>query len=230
MFFKYGSYQHDASEAEVRVSTRRLFSRRGHPMRLRKTLRVTGSLLATTEATMTAAVAALEAGYEKDGRSCGLYQTNGTLVADHALTNADAIGGVRVIGIEYPQGGGVFATNRPFAVTLEADYFPPKVNNLLEYGQSIRRIGTGGPRRVLVPLVDGLPDIQYPQLRTVTHAIQSGRAVGLTAYPTRPAPLWPGWEEADRREYGSLEPENENGTRTGYGVSWTYYFSGIGPF
>ena len=230
MYFKYGSYQHDASEAEVRMSTRRLFSRRGNVERIRKTLRVSGSLIATSEATMTTAITALENAYDKDGYNAGLYQTDGTLIGDHALTTSDAIGGVRVLGIEYPQGGGVYATNRAFAVTLEADYFPSKVQNLLEYIQTIRRIGTGGPRRLLVPLISGPPAIQYPQLQTATRAVQSGRATGLKAYPTRPGPMWPNWEEVDRRDFGSMEPIRDGDTYTHYGVSWTYYFSGIGPF
>ena len=54
--------------------------------------------------------------------------------------------------------------------------------------------------------------------------------MGLIAYPPRRQPIWPTWEEVERRDYGSKEPDNENGTHVNYGVTWTYYFACIGPF
>ena len=230
MHFRYGSTSHDASEASVTMAKKRLYSRRGHVERIRKTLTVSGSLLSTSESGMTTKLANLESMYSKDGRNAGLYQTDDTLIGDLALDNSSAIGGVRVTGISYPRGDGVYATNLPFQVTLEADYYPDDVNNITEYYQTIRRIGTGGRKRVLIPLIDGPPDIQYPQTHTPTMAVQNGRAMGAYTYPSRPQPLWPDQEDVDRRDLGTIHPQNENGTFTNFGVMWTYYFQDITQF
>ena len=228
MYFKYGSYSHAASEAEVRLTTQNLYSRRGDRSTIRKTLNVTGSLIATTEATMTTAIAALEDAYSQDGQTGGLYQTDDTLVRDHSIEqNADTIGKVRVVSLSLPQGSGVYSTNRQFAVTLQADYFVPGASNILEFNETIRMIGTGGPRRVVIPLIDGAPMVQYPQLVTAVYAVQSGRSLGLKGYVLPNSIAYPQHEEVHRRERTKGDPEYIDGTYTNYPFAWTYYFSGI---
>jgi len=227
VYFKYGNYTHAASEASVRLTTQNVYSRRGIHHRTRKVLTVGGSLVATSEATMTTAIAALETAYSEDGHTGGLYQTDGTLVDEHSIEqNQYTIGKVRVSSLGWPQGGGVYATNREFLVTLEAEYFEPGTSNILEFNETLRHIGTGGPRRVVIPLIDGAPQIQYPQLVTAQYAIQSGRSLGLQGYVLPNKIAYPSHEEVHRRDIAMTDPEYVNGTYLNYPMTWTYYFSG----
>ncbi|ANS03305.1 hypothetical protein [uncultured Mediterranean phage uvDeep-CGR2-KM19-C37] len=230
MYFKYGSYQHDDNTVTLAsVSRQAIFSPRGRRQIMRERLQISGVIIASTQATIKSAVDALEAAYADDGKDAGLYHDNDS-VSSHFLDSSASLGGVRVVsGPSYPKGDGAeYATGRDFTVVLEAD-FPESGEELTSFQETLRIVGTGGPRFAIVEVLNGLPQSQIVQQRTSVVATQSGRSVGLTAYPFVPPPIFPVFEIQGRRDISTGSPTLNNTVHTNWPVSWVYHFHAPGP-
>ncbi|MGQ0637324.1 MAG: hypothetical protein ACT4QC_22175 [Planctomycetaceae bacterium] len=229
MFFRYGSYTHDQNECAIAIGKRAIFSPRGIRQALRETWHVTGIKHAASQAELTAALAAMRAAYSVNGLDAGLYLDDGATLTDHALFSSATLGGVRVVALDFPEGAGAeYSTFRTYRLTLEAD-FPDTAVNLLEYDESLSFEGTGGPRRVFLDVLEGLPQEQIGTQRTTYRAVQEGRAVGYAAYPTPPPPVWPGAELFDRRRIVLRVPERRGNQFARFTVEWHYAFESIVP-
>jgi hypothetical protein len=136
---------------------------------------------------------------------------------------------VRVKSLDFPRGDGAeYSTFRTYRITLEAD-FPDTAGNLLEYAEALDFEGTGGPRRVFLEVLEGLPQEQIGTERTTTRATQHGRAVGYGTYPVPPPPVWPAAELPHRRRISLRTPERVGNQFARYPVEWHYAFEAVVP-
>lgn len=229
MLLRYGAYTHDQNECAVVISKRAVYSPRGLRQFVRETWRVTGIKQAASQAALTAALNTLRAAYNVNGLDAGLYLDDGQTPTDHILPSAATLGGVRVVGLEFPNGDGAeYSTFRTYRLTLEAD-FPDTATNLLEYDEALSFEGTGGPRRVFLDVLEGFPQEQIGTQCTTYRAVQQGRAVGYGAYPTPPPPIWPAAELPDRRRIALRVPERHANQFARFPVEWYYAFESISP-
>jgi hypothetical protein len=175
------------------------------------------------------AIAEMREAYSTNGRDVGLFLDDGVTPTDHVIVSASTIGGVRVLSLEFPRGDGAeYSTFRTYRVVLEAEYTDAS-SNLLEYHEALSFDGTGGPRRVFLDVLEGLPQEQIGTQATTSRATQSGRAVGLAGYPIPPSPIWPAAELPDRRRLTLRTPERSGGQLLRYTVDWHYSFESIIP-
>jgi hypothetical protein len=229
MLLRYGSYTHDQNECALVIEKRAVFSPRGERQFVRETWHVAGIKQAASQGALTAALAELRSAYNVNGRDAGLYLDDGATLTDHYLTSSATLGGVRVTGLDFPRGEGAeYSTFRTYRITLEAD-FPDTTTNLLEYDESLNFEGNGGPRRVFLEVLEGLPQEQIANQCTTCRATQHGRAVGYGTYPVPPPPIWPAAELADRRRIILRTPERYAGQFARYPVEWHYAFESIAP-
>lgn len=228
MFVKYGSYVHPSDEAGITFDQRAIRTGRGQPYLIRSTAIGSGSLLADSESAMSAKVTALLNAYATDGLDFGLYHTNGTATPVF-LSSSASISGTQVVSKRFPKFDSVYATNYPFQVVVEADYFDIDAPAILEYGETITYIGTGGPRPVGIELEQGFPVIQITRDRTLCRAIQAGRALGRLGYYVNP-PLFPAFLVNPDNAVSYDAPFRHGTGFTGYGASWTYQYLSTVPF
>ena len=232
MYVQIGTYAHAAAEAGVVFTAEQIRSPRGDPYVLRKRLTVSGLLIPTAgEDNMTTAIEALEAAYvdqPKGTGDCGLYQTDGT-ATPHMLDNGSSLDGIKVVQRQFPNAEEVYSVNRQFSVTLEADY-PLGWPRLLAFSETIQLIGAGGPNKVFVRLVQGVPDYQETSTNTETRATQSGFSVATYPYPSFALPAWPDDEQTSARNISYSSPVKRDGYFTEYTTRWSYQFVGNIPF
>jgi hypothetical protein len=230
VFAKYGSYTHDDNEVLVTSFTQRTQFARGLPQLVKKTLAYEVVLIpaSASQASIRSAIQALEAAYSRQGQDAGLYHDDGS-ASPHVLDSGSSIGGVRVLSLDYPQGdGGEYATARTATITLEADY-PVSGDVLLSFSESLRFVGTCGPRKVWAQVLNGAPQRQTVNQRTTQTITQSGSAVGWLAEPRLPGPLFPSLEHVDRREVSPGAPTLEGQRFVNWPLSWTYHFESASP-
>ena len=229
MLLRYGSYTHDQNECAVVISKRAQFSPRGDRQSVRETWHVTGIKQAASQGALTAALAALRAAYGQNGFDVGLYLDDGVTLTDHAMASAATLGGVRVLELDFPHGDGAeYSTFRTYRLVLEAD-FPDSAGLLLEYDEALHFEGTGGPRRVFLEVLEGLPQEQIGTQASTYRVTQSGRAVGHGTYPLPAAPIWPAAELVDRRRVTLRTPQRFAGPWARFPVEWKYVFESISP-
>jgi hypothetical protein len=233
VFFRYGSYQHASGEVNLTITKESVRSPRGTQDLERITYALAGVLIladGATQADYDAAIATLEAAYAVDGQNAGLYLDSGA-PTQHILYSANALGGVRVMRPpSFPRGEkGEFATMRSYTIQLQADFLDNSAGNLKEYAETIRFIGTGGPRFVIQQPMNGQPVKQFVSDQTPCRAVQSGNAVGRFQVPGFPGPIWPDAEHQDLREISPSAPKFINGAYTDWGVSWSYHFEDVAP-
>lgn len=226
--FRYGSYWHALGEVTFSsIQRTKIFGPRGQPVVSRVTWQIEGVLLGDDPVDLSARMVQLERAYDKQGQNAGLYFVGGGATA-HVLTTADAIGGVRSMGVSYPKGDGAeLTTFRSYSVTLEADY--PTSASMVEFQETLSFRGTGGPKYIFLPVLNGPPEKQMVLQQTTMQATQSGSAVGNISYPPIPAPLWPSDEKTEERQITRISPQNVLGDKRQFGVQWSYAFESIGP-
>ncbi|MFN0051081.1 MAG: hypothetical protein ACKV0T_02760 [Planctomycetales bacterium] len=229
MILRYGSYAHDQNECALVISQRAVYSARGERQLVRETWRVTGIKQAATQTALTAALAELRSAYNVNGRDLGLFLDDGVTPTDHVLNSSLALGGVRVLELEFPEGTGAeYSTFRTYRLTVEAD-FPDRGSGLLEFDEALSFEGTGGPRRVFLETLEGPPQEQIGAQLTTCRATQQGRAVGDQAYPVPPPPIWPAAELPERRRITLKTPQRTAGDYTRFAIEWQYTFESATP-
>ena len=227
MQFRYGNYTHAANEATVTRTIRPVYSPRGAVRFHRNVVTISGQLQAADQASLTTALAALEAAYAVNGQDFVLLDNTSTATVI-GLDSANTHGGVRVTAFDYPQGdGAVYATHMPYHITLEADVIPATGPGLRLFRESLEFIGTGGPTRIFLPVLNGPPQEQILRQQSTQRCIQTGEAVSDLGYVSLPAPLFPTLEHVDQRRIRKTGPDVTGGTLDGYRIAWTYFFEGL---
>lgn len=229
MLIAYGSYSHPENETElVSIVKDVLRGTFGQRTGTREQWTLRGRLAAASVSELSTAIAALEAAHASDGLNLTLYTDSGSTSSAHAIQSGRTLGGVKVTGLRYPDGKGAeYSTWRTYEVTYEAEYLS-QTGGLDTYAESIEQIG-GGPRDEYVTVLQGPPVKVRVAQQTTFKGRQTGRAVGIGAYPTFPPPVWPQHEHVDRRQLMRDAPQYDNGGQHKFGISWSYEFEAVGP-
>ncbi len=230
MYLQTGNYIHATNEVEIStISKRVVYSRRGFPQYTHVVWGIHGVLHSTdnTIATLTVQMAVLEASYNgQTFQDVGLFNDNGS-ATEHGLLGAASFGGVRVTGFHWgPSRGAEYTTYRSYSATLEADY--PGSENLIEWQETVSIRGTGGPRNIWLPCLEGEPQQQMVQVQTTVKATQSGHAVGLFSYPEFNQPYWgPEVEQEENEVQDQGSPDQVGPNRWNFPIKWSYTFEGL---
>ncbi|AWM35911.1 hypothetical protein GobsT_63560 [Gemmata obscuriglobus] len=227
MIVRYGSYQHDDGECAVAVDQQALENDAGQYYARRVTWTISGQLQADTAAALAVKMVQLERAYAVWYRD--LVLADGPTVV-WQLPNAGSTTGVKIVKPpSYPSGAGAqLTTFVDYSIVATADYPAGGGENLLRSFTETLAFSGGGPRRTVVECANAPPQEQVLALYTAFRATQIGQAVGLTGYPTPPAPLWPGKLEVDGEPtLGS--PRLRNGVYVDWPVSWAYRFVSATP-
>jgi hypothetical protein len=193
---------------------------------------IQGRLQAADQATLSAAITALETAYSVPGQDVGFYFDDGAPTT-HLIRSADTIGGVRVVVPPgYPQGKGAeYSTFRGYAIALEAELADDRAG-LLNWHETLGFKG-GGPQFGFLEPINGLPQKQLLKQFTTFRATQSGEAVGYLGYPSPAAPIWPEAEHINQREIRYELPRRSgppaSASYTQFKVTWSYTFEDAGP-
>lgn len=226
MYVKYGSYEHAANESSVQFSHRVNRSRLGYRETVTKTIVIRGKIHGTDPEDVNTNLAALLSAYAADGEDFGLYieDESEDIVTVHFLDNDSSISGVQVEAVEFPEAvNAEFTTYRSYQITATAVYLAAE-DGLLEFTETVSFTGTGGPRHVFLETATGPVVKQTVNQNTVYTASQSGSAVGMTSYPTPPAPLWPDDEDVTQRRITTISPTIMGEGNMRYPISWSYNF------
>lgn len=232
MYFQAGNFVHGSNLVDVSFSIRHNRNARGFTGTVTYLLELRGTLIPTaTQAAIRTAIDDLLLAYDRGSSigDCGLYHDDGT-ASSYYLRASSALGGVLIQEINFPFDGGrgMYATAVDFRLTLRAIY-PNTGVVYQDFREEIQVTGTGGPRKILVESLTGVPQEQILTQRTPVTARQSGFAVGLSTYPPYPTPIWPRVEQVERRQQNKGAPTNNAGVFTDYPISWTYQFLSPSP-
>lgn len=229
MILKYGTYSHDDNEVTLSITKAPRFGPLGYRIGTRERWQIQGILQAASVSALTTALTALEDAYETNNLDL-ILTTDGNIETAHTLKVSDTLGGVRVVGgVQYPQGeGSQYTTFRSYTITLEAVRNDNELE-LLAFSETVDIQGSGGPRRVLIEILNGPPQAQITNLATIQQIVQRGSALGYSQYPAPAAPSIPAWESLPDRVISRRGPRSVRGQFTEFTVNWQYVFLAPSP-
>jgi hypothetical protein len=217
--FQYGSYTHAVGECQVQIARRITRSANGTRSGYVDQYVVNGQLHADNVSALNSAIVSLKNAYASDGKSFGLRDTTAGKLYPFAESSQSVI---RVVeGPSFPDGAGAeYTTYRTYRITIEAES-QERVDEG-DFRESVTVSG-GGPRYVLIEVLNGPPQKQLVVPYTVCTIVQEGSASSDVTYPPFAAPLLPDLQlVAPDVRYES--PRLENGVLRDYRTSWTYRF------
>lgn len=229
MRLQYGTYTHESGEAAVTIRREALRNESDAAYAMEVTWDIDLWIHAETQAELLARKIQLEQVYSTEGKDVRLLFADGTVA--HEMRNSYAAGGIKLLTpLSYPEGRGAeWSTYRTIQYSLGGEF--PLNNqeaNLLTWTETVSHQGTGGPRLVLIEILNGPPQDQITNQRTICRVTQTGSATGYTRYPAVPAPLFPNWEKLDQRQIDRTSPRARNvgasRTFTDWRVNWSYTF------
>lgn len=227
MIVTYGGFSFTDNEAMVTFWGQQVeFDSRGRPRRLRRRMNIEGEIIATTPAGIDTRVAAIQTAFEVGGQDAGLYIPPSTLT-HIALSNSNSVSGVRIVqppSFNMRDGMAHFATGLPFSIALEAEYLLTQSgDSLVNYQETITYTGDGGPRRMVIEVVEGPPVTQTTTEQTPIVIEQSGSATGILDYPDVNPPLVAALlDRPDGIQVSRDVPRMENGIYTEFTARWNY--------
>lgn len=202
---------------------------RGYPHK--KITRVTLGLFiqSDTQAHLTTAIQAFETAIGSDGHDLTLFLANGTTPSAHLIDDSETFSGTRLVdGPNYPQkypaeyAAGLTMVGRYVTCTFEGEYDLTAGEDVISWKETVAVIGTGGAEFVILQPLSGAPVKQAVNTATPCTMIQSGRAVGMTTWPTPPASLSSSDEHASQRRVHPETPRETRAHYTEYAISWIY--------
>ncbi len=222
MILKKGNYPHADNEVTISIQKSPRFSELGYRIGTVERWNIQGILQAASVSALTTAIEALEDAYDLNGEDI-ILTTDGTVETNHTLKQNDMLGGVRVIGgVQYPQGDGVeYTTFRTYTIVVEG-VRADNEQELLAFQETVDIQGSGGPRRVLVEVLNGPPQAQITSLATVQRIVQRGSALGYSAYPAAAAPSIPAWLSSTDQVVSRRGPLSIRGQFSEFGIQWQY--------
>ena len=227
MYLRYGNYSHDADTCTFTINASVQEDESGNPFEVNYTWNIEGQIQGADQPTVVENFRLLETAYATWFQDLGFFTDAG--VSTHTLLNSGSISGVKIVGPpSYPRGDGAqLSTFRDFTITATASYPAYGTANVLRsYNESLSFSG-GGPERAVIECANVPPQEQIIKSYTMRTARQSGSAVGLFAYPTIPAPLFPGKERIVSDPPGNPvkgSPKRRNGKLVDWPISWSYEF------
>lgn len=234
----WGTYVHDDNETWHSISSQQKFGPAG-----RKTVRtvrwiINGVKKAASVSALTTALTSLEEAYAEDQRDL-IFKDNDGNNTVHTVFNADTINGTKVVRFWYPPGttalggsygsGTEYNTRRTFQAIIEADVLTAEWN-IVRFHESLRFIGTGGRKWILMGALTGPVQEQTLQQQTEYRAVQSGYAVGLLLFPSPPAPIFPAAVDGPLVVEELSSPFTMGRVRnTNFGIRWKYNYKSATP-
>jgi len=217
----YGSYVHTDNEVNlVTFSTQTRYSPRNKRLSQTKTLSLWGELIYSSTASIISKINEVEQAYSQD--YLDFRYTVGGSEAHTLLNSSNCISGVKVLQRSFPKGDpSQLATTRSFSVTLQATYDVSEVD-LVSWTESIRTIGTGGPKFFVVETIAG-PIAIYVTLNSAQYYSQQGMAVGYSNYISPPGPVNTAGEFQDRRVIDYISGRNMGQALRFFTTKWSYY-------
>ena len=193
-----------------------------------RTVTLKGFVKGDSQTELKSKINAIWSTFSTDGGDLILYHNDGTTQSSHTLPSSSSLTGVMIdSGPSFDNGSGPeYATERTYTVVLSAKYPLINPDNYVAYTETLRIVGTGGPRRVGVELLTGLPQIQIVNQRTLMYATQAGSAVGYAGIPAYPGPIpvLAPYELLDKRSETMQSPQWMGNAFRNYGVSWSYEY------
>jgi len=211
--FFYGDYDHPAGEVyPKRIETKPMLSKQNIRYATMWRFEVGGNFVNNSPNELTYSdisqrISTMDTAYRTDYKNCGFRDPSSALTPHWMNTNSiDNLSGNRILsrswdGIHPTE----YANTRSFSVAIGA-VFKDSYSSILEFSESVKKIGDGGPKFTLHNLWNRNP------YKHVTHAyskvihIQSGTIVGLNTWPTPPAPYWPQEEQTWKRSITQHAP------------------------
>ena len=227
MIIRYGGYSHGDGEASVSISRFTEENERGQPFSTRHQWVIQGRIIGTSSSDVAAKCRRLEQAYLNWYQDLELL--DGSTVI-HKLPQSSSWSGVKITQPpQYPDGSGAQATTfRDYRIVAEADYLVTDLPALRSFRESIT-IRPGRPEYAVVELVSGRPQVQLIKERRAWSATQSGEAVGYLAYPSVPAPIWPGVPYEGPEISEQMPSINASGLPWLFPISWSYRFISADP-
>ncbi len=152
----------------------------------------------------------------------------------HKLLNADCVAGTQIRNFVWSEGydgvrgsGAELVLRRTFSCIISGRTIATSDTDLVQYSETIRGVGTGGPITYPVTSLIGAVQAQQTVLFTPYWTTQSGFAVGLTAEPPASTPIWQFTPNVfympDQVSIGLSTPINWGiNVNTGFRTEWRY--------
>ncbi len=228
MIFKYGTFDFYGRPVKVsRYAENAVRTPRGEVLYNERLLTIEGEVIDTTQAGLKTKIAAVNAAVLQDGLDAIVYHMDGTTESAHHIKTADTRDATRSLGVEWLDQTRVeYALRRTFRLRFRGTLDPSSVPLYLEYSESLEWSG-GGPRIVWDELLTGNPISHQTAAVTVATLTQSGRAVGVSSYPSPPGALVPAALIAAESPNGKFGPQKVDNVWTNYGSFWRYVMRGL---
>jgi hypothetical protein len=230
MEISYRGYTFAIGTAGVAITKRSNLDDFKRQISITHAVNITGAIVEADQATLLSKLAALEDAFSAGGDDFVMQPPGGSTA--YQLLSSDTLGGVRIATpVSYPEGRGTeFVNRRTFNLALEADIATPAASSyIVSYSETISYTGNGGARVALLEPLNGNPIAQQTHEKTICRAVQSGNAVGFSAAPSVPAPMF-GSPLNDKYNVSYGTPKKTGDAYTHYPVSWSYQFESASPF
>lgn len=225
---RYGAYAHDQGEVEIAVNKTLIETDAKTAFAQRVQINLAGVLLGDGIADLEQQAAALVSNYSVDGLDFIVEDQDGNALS-LSLYAANCNGGTRVTRRpSFPSNrDAAYVTFLPYQITIEGDERIQGVETAFRSFQETVSFSGGGRRFGTLETRVGLPQRQLWTRNTIYRAVQEGSAVGLYAYPSVPAALWPAWQLATpdiRYTGGRLVGTGAGQVYMDFGARWRYEF------
>lgn len=231
MYLKYGNYTHSDGEAQISFLIIPKFNEGGQVYEQTHRWMIQGLLFGSSATDLDTKWNNLQTAYSVPGLTIGLYHANGS-ESCRLMRSQDCVGGVRITeGPSSQFEPGMHTTFLPYQITVEGDYPDPDIS-LVSFTESLEMEG-GGPAFVHLEPLLGKPVKQQTKTDTAFRAIQEGKAVGYSRYPTVPPPIF---GAANLIRAPKIKPESPQRSGpigdpyyTQFPITWQYIFESAAP-
>lgn len=228
MKLRYRGYDFDDDELRCGWDRRVQYSPQNRRTKYLFSLLVRGERLRSGAAALTASLGELEDAVSENNGDLTFLDNTGTATV-HRVQSGETLNGVQVMGgvrypIDPPTGSRTeYLNKRTFEILFQWEIEAPE-SEIVEWQHDIRT--SLGNEFVVKKSLSGLAQQQGTSLFPDYVAVQQGRAVGWSAYPSFPSPQYtlgtllngPSYQKASAPLY-----RGRNGNRL-YGIEWRYYF------
>lgn len=236
MYFQIGSYTTENNASWATWTYQAKVSPRGR--KISEVHRVTLHTILTesTQAALTTAIAAHEAGVRQQNGDLKFFEDDGTPTA-HSIINSQTRDGLTFKGMSYPGyfpnfwgSGSEYAEGAALRYVVsqhEAEVLDVE-DNILAYWQGYR-FNTGGYDYAVVEALTGIPQIQQTKQQSKAWLLQRGYAIGAFSNPNPANPLATINPMPDRSwiDYGTPEDQGRVTNMT-FRTAWNYYYEANG--
>lgn len=221
----YGDYAFQPDSVWFTIMQRTIIGRTGRPNYRDITWNLTGRVSGNNTSEVVTAVeelqAALVSGY------------NLVFSIYHQLLSNDCVSGTQVMALDFLPGfdavrgsGAELVLRRTFRAVISGRQVVASDSDIINYFESVRGGGTGGPNIMPVPSLAGDVQAQQVTAKSFYTQIQSGFSTGLLAYPVASTPIWqagPAYYFPNRCSV-TLDTPNQIGINlnTGFTTRWHY--------